>query len=68
MKYLVTWKFLPVPPEMSKTALALLEATELWVEKEKKAGGCIVEIWATTDGTGGVAIAENESNDALFKS
>ena len=37
MKYLVTWKLLPVPPEMAKTALALIEATEAWIEAEKKA-------------------------------
>lgn len=66
MKYLVTWKLLPVPPEMAKTALALIEATEAWIEAEKKAGH-ITGIWAKADGTGGVAIDEMESNDALYK-
>jgi len=66
MRYLVTWKFLPVPPEMAKMALALLEATEAWIEEGKKAG-FIIEVWATTDATGGVGIAEVDSNDALYE-
>lgn len=65
MRYLVTWKTLPVTPEMTKTALALLEATETWIEEEKQAGR-IIEAWATSDGTGGVAICEYDSNDAVF--
>ena len=36
MRYLVTWKFLQVPPQMAKTELALLEATETWIEEQKR--------------------------------
>ena len=62
----MTWKFLQVPPQMAKTELALLEATETWIEEQKKAGFCI-EIWQYTDGGGGVAIVEAESNDVLHQ-
>ena len=67
LKYLVTWRLLPVPPGMAKTAVSLLEATKAWMEKEMQPGGCIVGAWQKTEGTGGIAIAENESNDALYK-
>jgi muconolactone delta-isomerase len=66
MRYLVTWKFGQVPPEMAETALALNIATEAWLEGEKKAG-TILEIWATSDSNGGIALVEAESNDALHK-
>ncbi|MCJ7633907.1 muconolactone Delta-isomerase family protein [Candidatus Bathyarchaeota archaeon] len=66
MRYLVEWELAPVPPQMAKTALALLEATEAWAEKEKKAGTHI-ENWAKTEGHGGITIVEAASNDALFK-
>lgn len=49
MRYLVTWNILPVPPEMAKIALALNEATEAWMEAEKKAGR-IIEAWARARG------------------
>jgi muconolactone delta-isomerase len=57
---------MPVPPEMVKVAIALNEATEAWLESEKKAG-TIIEICATVDTNGGVAIVEHESNDALYQ-
>jgi len=57
----------PVPPEIAKTAVSLMEATKAWLEKEMQPGGCIVGAWSKTDGTGGIGIAENESNDALYK-
>ncbi len=66
MRYLVKWDIRPIPPEWAKTALALLEATEAWVEGEMKAGR-IVENWVETAGMGGITIIEAESNDALFK-
>ena len=50
---------------MAKTALTLVEATEAWIKAEKERG-CLTEVWATTDTTGGVAIVEVESNDALY--
>ena len=56
---------MPVPPEMAKTALALNEASEAWMDAEKKAGS-IIEAWQKTEGSGGVAIVELESNDALY--
>ena len=62
----MTWKMLPVPPQMAKSALALLEATEVWIEEQKKAGS-IIELWAYTEGGGGAAICEVESNDALHR-
>ena len=62
----MTWKLSPVPPQMAKTALALTEATETWIEKQKKAGS-IIEICQYTEGTGGVAIVEEKSNDALYQ-
>jgi muconolactone delta-isomerase len=65
MKYLVTWEVPPAPPAMAKTAAALLEATKAWIENEKKAGG-IIGIWGDTQGRGGLAIAEYDSNDALY--
>jgi len=64
MRYLVEWNLKPVPPEMAKTALALVEATEAWVGEEKKAGR-VIENWTNTGGMGGIAIWEVESNDAL---
>jgi muconolactone delta-isomerase len=66
MRYLVTWKFAPVPPEMAKAAIALNQATAVWIEAEKKAG-TIIETYATVDTNGGVAIVEHESNDALYQ-
>lgn len=65
MRYLVTWKLLPVPPEMAKMALSLLKATETWIEKQKTAG-FLIEAWQYTEGMGGVAIVEAKSNDALY--
>ena len=50
---------------MAKTALALAEATIPWIEQGKKEGG-IIEAWGYTEGLGGVAIVESESNDALY--
>ena len=64
MRYLVTWKFGTVPPEMAETALALNKATESWIEAEIKAG-TLVEVWATSDSNGGIALIEAESNDVL---
>ena len=66
MRYLVTFKLLPVPPEMAETALALNKATESWLEAEKKAG-TMIEVWASSDSTGGIALVEEESNDALHE-
>ncbi len=64
MKYLVTWKFSQVPPNMAKTAIELLKASKAQVDKDKKEG-TITEFWTYTDGTGGMALVEVESNDAL---
>jgi hypothetical protein len=66
MRYLVEWKLMSVPPEMAKTALALNQAADAWIDAEKKAG-CIIEAWSKTEGSGGVAIVERESNDALYQ-
>jgi len=66
MRYFVNWKVLPVPREMIRTALALLEETERWAEKEKKAGR-LVELGTNTAGGGGIAVWEVDSNDTLFK-
>jgi len=66
MRYLVEWKENPIPPEWAKTGLALVEATEAWVEAEMKAGR-VIEVWEKTEGGGGIAIMEAESNDAVFK-
>jgi len=70
MRYLVKWKMSPVPgrtpQEKAKTALALVEATDAWVEEEKKAGR-LVEIWTYTAGGEGIDIWEVDSNDALFE-
>lgn len=66
MKYFVTWTHLPVPPEMMKTYLALLEATEAWMANEKKAGR-ILEVWEKADATGGIAIVEMDSIEDFYK-
>ena len=66
MRYLVSWDFRPVPPQMAEMALALNKATGPWLEAEKKAGG-IIEVWSRTDTSGGIAIVEADSNDALYK-
>lgn len=66
MRHLVHWKASPMPREMAKTALALVEATGRWIEEEKKAGR-LVEIWTYTAGGEGIALWEVDSNDALFK-
>ena len=66
MRYLIELKFTPIPPSMAKTALSLLEASEAWMEKEKKAGR-IIETWTKTDGSGTIAIVEAESNDMVYK-
>jgi hypothetical protein len=66
MRYLIDVKFTPVHPAMAKEALALLEATEAWNEKEKKAGRHI-ETWAKSDGSGLIVIVEVESNDVVYK-
>ena len=64
-EFLVTYKILPAPPAMAKTAQALAEALIPWIEKEKKAGS-IIEMGGYAEGNGGVAIVESESNDALY--
>ena len=66
MRYLVTFKVMAVLPELAKTAADLLEATEAWIERERKAG-TLIEAWATTDTSGGVAIIEGDSNDAVYQ-
>lgn len=63
MRYLVTWKFMPVPPQMAEMALALNEATGPWMEAEIKAGK--IEVWARSDTSGGIAIIEGDSNDEI---
>jgi muconolactone delta-isomerase len=64
MRYLVTWKMSPIPPDMAGTAIALLKASKAQVDKDKKEG-TIPEFWTYADGTGGMALVEVESNDAL---
>ncbi len=66
MRYLVDSDVSPIPPEMAEAALAMADATEDWMKEEKKAGR-IVEMWAKTDGSGGIILVEAESNDELFK-
>jgi muconolactone delta-isomerase len=66
MRYLLQWVLLPVPPEMAKTALSLLKASQAYTSGLAKKG-VITEMWNLTDGTGGLAIIEADSNDALFK-
>jgi len=66
MRYLMQWDLLPVPPEMAKTALTLLKASQAYTSGLLKKG-IITEMWSRTDGTGGLAIIEADSNDALFK-
>lgn len=66
MRYLVKWEILPVPPNMAKTALALLKASRAYTGGLMKQG-TITELWNYTDGTGGIALIEADSNDALFK-
>lgn len=51
---------------MARTALTLMKASKSYTSGLKREG-TITEIWAFTDGTGGVAIMEADSNDALFK-
>jgi muconolactone delta-isomerase len=65
MKYLVKWKLLPVPPEMAKTALTLLEASRKYTSNLIKQGK-MSEMWNLADGSGGLALVEVESNDELF--
>ncbi|NIN51665.1 MAG: hypothetical protein GTN80_00635 [Nitrososphaeria archaeon] len=55
----------PIPPEMAEAALEMSEASRDWMKEEK--AGRIVEMWAKTDGTGGIILVEAESNDELFK-
>ena len=66
MRYLVEWELRPVPPDMAKRVLALLEATEAWAETERQAERHVGN-WAKTEGGDGIAIVEAESNDALFR-
>ena len=65
MRYLLTWNLLPVPPEMAKTALMLLKASREYTGGLMKQGK-ITEMWNFTDGTGGLALIEADSNDELF--
>jgi muconolactone delta-isomerase len=51
---------------MMKTYLALLEATEAWMANEMKAGR-LLEVWEKADATGGIAITEMDSNEALYQ-
>ena len=66
MRFLVTWKVLPVPPEMVKTALTLLKRSQAYINRLLKTG-TITEAWNYTDNTGGIALIEAGSNDDLFK-
>jgi len=66
MRYLVTWKIRPIPPQMAKTALALLKASDAYTEELKKAGN-IIEVWAKADGSGGGCIGEADSHEAGYK-
>jgi muconolactone delta-isomerase len=66
MRYLVKWILLPVPVEMMKTAFTLLKASQEYTTGLAKKG-VITEMWNFADGTGGIALIETDSNDALFK-
>jgi len=66
MRYLVKWNLLPVPPDMAKIALTLLKGSQEYTGGLAKKG-VITEMWNLTDGTGGIALIEADSNDALFK-
>lgn len=65
MKYLVKWKLLPVPLEMAKTAITLLEASQKYTSELLKQGK-MSEMWNLADGNGGLVLVEVESNDELF--
>ncbi len=65
MRYLVTWKMMPVPPDMAKIALTLLKGSQAYTGGLAKKG-VITEMWNRVDGTGGLALIEADSNDALF--
>jgi muconolactone delta-isomerase len=66
MKYLVTWKTNPIPPNMAKIAIELLKASKAQIDKDINEG-TITEFLLYTDQSGGVAIIESESNDALYQ-
>jgi muconolactone delta-isomerase len=50
---------------MAKTALMLLKASREYTAGLMKQGK-ITEMWNYTDGTGGLALVEVDSNDELF--
>ncbi len=62
----MTWKVQRVPPEMAKTALALLKASDEYTKKLVKEG-TIKEVWANADGSGGGCIGEADSHEAGYK-
>jgi muconolactone delta-isomerase len=64
MKYLVTWKTNPIPPDMMKGAIELLKASKAGVDKDLKEGK-IIDFSLYADQSGGVAIIDVESNDEL---
>jgi len=66
MRYLLKWNLLPVPHDMAKIALTLLKGSQAYTGGLAKKG-VITEMWNRTDGTGGIALIEADSNDALFK-
>jgi len=51
---------------MMKIALTLLKGSQAYTGGLAKKG-VITEMWSRTDGTGGIALMEADSNDALFK-
>lgn len=66
MKYLVTWKVNPVPPEMAKMALDLVKASLAQTDKDVKEGR-ITEASMYVDQSGGLVIVDVESNEELYQ-